>query len=153
MTARCLEIELKAFYNGSNNGDLFFSIRDAAKKLGVAHNTASKAFKELEEKGFIKARQKGAFQWKTRQATSWILTEYEYNGKVATKDFMRWRPEEKTRTQNLIPTVSEIDTAVQNLIPTLTLTASEIDTDEAINAPMTVANVDTQLVYHTRGEA
>lgn len=95
MNARCLEMELKALYDGTNNGKLFLSIREAAKRLGIADNTASKAFKELEEKGFIKSKQKGSFKWKTRHATSWILTEFEYNNQLATKDFMRWQPQEK----------------------------------------------------------
>ena len=86
MTARCLEMELKAIYNGSNNGELFLSVREAANRLGIAHNTASKAFKELEEKGFIIAKQKGHFKQKVRHASSWILTEFECNGQLATKD-------------------------------------------------------------------
>ena len=92
-TAKCLEMELKMLYNGINNGDLFLSVREAAKRLDVASNTASKAFKELEEKGFIKVKQKGHFGYKIRHATSWILTEFEYNGQTATKDFMRWKPD------------------------------------------------------------
>lgn len=92
MTARCLEMELKALHNGSNNGNFFLSVREAAKRLGIAPNTAARAFNELEEKGFIKPKQKGAFAWKVRHATSWILTEFEYNGQLATKDFMRWQP-------------------------------------------------------------
>jgi len=95
MTARCLEMELKALYNGANNGDLFLSVREAADRLGIADNTASKAFRELEAKGFITPKQKGSFSWKKRHATLWILTEFECNGKLATKDFMRWQPQEK----------------------------------------------------------
>ncbi len=95
MTARCLEMELKALYNGANNGDLFLSVREAADRLNIADNTASKAFKELEAKGFITPKQKGSFSWKKRHATSWILTEFEFNGKLATKDFMRWQVQEK----------------------------------------------------------
>lgn len=104
-------MELKELYNGSNNGDLFLSVREAAKRLGVSNNTASKAFKELEEKGFIIARQKGYFKQKTRHATSWILTEFKYNGQLPTKEFMRWSPESKTRTQDLILTVSKFEAA------------------------------------------
>ncbi len=151
MTARCLEMELKALHNGDNNGDLFLSVREAAKRLGVAHNTANKAFKELEEKGFIKPNEKGSFTYKLRHATSWVLTEFEYHGQLATKDFMRWRPEEKTRTQKLIPTVSKNDTASQNLRPITSLTVPKFDADEAQNALVTAAIIDTQLVYHTGG--
>lgn len=148
MTARCLEMELKALYNGSNNGELFLSVREAAKRLGIAHNTASKAFKELEDTGFIIPKHKGHFKQKIRHATSWILTEHEYNGQLATKDFMRWQPKNKNRPQNLIPTVLKTDTGAQNLIPTKPFTVSKIDTQNAPNAPITVADIDTQLVYH-----
>jgi DNA-binding transcriptional MocR family regulator len=109
-TARCLEMELKALYNSHNNGDLFLSVREAAYRLGVVPNTAMKAFRELEEKGFIYHNQKGGFDWKVKHATSWVLTEFEFRGKPATKDFMRWHLTVKTRTQNMIPTVSIIAT-------------------------------------------
>lgn len=70
MKVRCLEMELKALYNGINNGDLFLSVCEAAKRLGVANNTAEKAFKELEEHGFIRPKQHGSFDWKLRHATA-----------------------------------------------------------------------------------
>ena len=109
--ARCLEMELKALYNGFNNGRLYLSVREAALRVGVSVNTVRGAFKELEEKGFIKIAQKGSFHLKTRHATTWILTEFGCNDQLATKDFMRWRPEEiKTQPQPLIPTVSKNDT-------------------------------------------
>lgn len=117
MTARCLEMELKSLYNGINNGELYLSVREAARRLGIADNTANKAFKELEERGFIIAKHKGHFKQKVRHATSWILTEFEYNGQLATKDFMRWEQKNKNRPQNLIPTVLKTDTDAQNLIP------------------------------------
>jgi hypothetical protein len=131
MTARCLEMELKALYNGSNNGELFLSVREAANRLGIANNTASNAFNELEDAGFIIAKHKGHFKQKVRHASSWILTEFEYNGQLATKDFMKWQPKNKNRPQNLIPTVLKIDTDVQNLIPRKPFTVSKIDTDNA----------------------
>jgi hypothetical protein len=148
MTARCLEIELKSLYNGVNNGDLFLSIREAARRLNIADNTAKNAFCELQEKGFIIPKRKGSFSQKIRHATSWILTEYECNGQLATKNFMRWQPKEKSRTQNLIPSVSKINTAPQNLIPTTPHPVLKLNTIEASKAPMTVANIDTQLIYH-----
>ena len=111
MTARCLEMELKELYNGSNNGELYLSVREAAKRLGIANNTASNAFKELEEKGFIIPKQKGHFKLKTRHATSWILTEFECGGQAATKNFMRWKPESKTRMQNLTLAESKTEAA------------------------------------------
>jgi len=89
-TARALLVELYALYNGSNNGDLFLSVRDAARRLAVADNTAWRSLQELERHGFIRAAKRGAFHLKVRHATCWILTEFEHAGKLATKDFMRW---------------------------------------------------------------
>jgi hypothetical protein len=100
LAARCLMVELYDRFNGENNGNVFLSVRDAAACLGIGKNRAGEAFGELEAKGFIRARQRGSFQWKTRQATTWVLTEYEFAGQPATKSFMRWRPAEN---QNSVP--------------------------------------------------
>lgn len=90
--ARALLVELYALYNGSNNGDLFLSVRKAASRLNVGKTTVAPAFKELETRGFIRARQRGAFTWKERHATSWVLTEYTFAGHLPTKDFTLWQP-------------------------------------------------------------
>ena len=39
--ARCLYLELKALYNGTNNGELFLSVRMAASRLGCANKSAA----------------------------------------------------------------------------------------------------------------
>lgn len=132
MTARCLEMELKALFNGANNGEIFLSVREAAKRLGVSPNTAAKAFRELEEKCFIIAKQRGHFDWKQRHATSWILTEFEYNGKAATKDFMRWK-KEKIQTQKMTPSDAKFNTVTQKMLPRDALTDSIYDTVTTIN--------------------
>lgn len=95
--ARALYIVLKSIFSGINNGHIFLSVRRAGEKINRHKDTASKAFKELESHGFIKPRQKGAFDYKKRHATEWILTEHEYNGQKATKDYLHWQPEEKSR--------------------------------------------------------
>jgi len=93
LRARCLLTELKRLYRGDNNGELFLSIRRAGELLGgSAKDTTTKAFRELQERGFIRSRVKSGFTWKNGQATSWILTEFEFAGQPATKNFMRWRP-------------------------------------------------------------
>ncbi len=58
--------------------------------IHVANDTATKGFRELESKGFIKRHRCGSFNWKLRHATTWILTEHSYRDQTATKDFMRW---------------------------------------------------------------
>lgn len=103
--AKALLIELYALYNGVNNGELFLSIRSAARRLSVAGNTAAKAFRELEAHGFIRAARRGAFHLKIRHATSWVLTEFELAGKLATRDFMRWElPPENQKPASAVKT-------------------------------------------------
>ena len=91
LKARCLYTELLLFYNGSNNGSIYMSVRHAAKRLNVTKDTASKAFRELEEKGFIKVSERSSFDYKKGKATSWILTEHSVLGRTATKEFARWK--------------------------------------------------------------
>ncbi|MEP3332128.1 hypothetical protein [Sedimentitalea sp.] len=50
---RALYIELKRRYNGTNNGKIILSHRDAASALNVHRNTVGPWFRELEERGFI----------------------------------------------------------------------------------------------------
>lgn len=95
--SRCLLVELGRIYNGSNNGWIALSVRDAAERLGVATNTALKAFRQLEDRGFIRPHEKGVFTRKDRHATTWVLTEHPYAGQVPTKEFMRWRPAKKQK--------------------------------------------------------
>lgn len=91
---RALLVELYGLYNGTNNGDLFLSEREAAARLHAAPNTVSKWFEMLETRGFIKVSEKGVFSRKTRHATSWILTEFAVDNQLPNKDFARWRPAE-----------------------------------------------------------
>jgi hypothetical protein len=80
-------------YNGYNNGEISMSVREAARLLHVAKDTATKAFRELEAKGFIRRNICGSFNWKIRHATTWILTEHAFGDQLATKEFARWQPE------------------------------------------------------------
>ncbi len=98
VAARALLLELKALYTGNNNGNLFLSVREAARRLGVGKNQAAAAFGELQERGFLRPNVVGAFSLKFEarrgNATSWILTEFpigEAKG-AGSRDFMRWQP-------------------------------------------------------------
>ena len=90
---RALYVELAQRYNGSNNGEISMSVREAARLVNIAKDTATKCFRELEAKGFIRRNQCGSFNYKLRHATTWTLTEHDLDGQTATKDFMRWRQE------------------------------------------------------------
>ena len=89
--ARSLLIEVWLRHNGVNNGEITYSVREAAERLGCGKDTAAKWFQELEEKRFLKARQRGSFTYKARHATEWEITAEPYRNKPASKDFMRWK--------------------------------------------------------------
>ena len=104
--ARAIYVELTRRYNGSNNGRIAYSARQAAADLKISKDTAARAFRSLEDHGFIVCEQRGAFHWKVRHASEYRLTVYEsdvaktFADKLATKEFMRW-PE----IQNSVPVV------------------------------------------------
>lgn len=99
---RCLLLELYRLYNGWNNGELFLSVRLAARLLNVSKDTAHKAFRRLQAVGFIRPNRKGIFTH--RQATSWVLTEHPRGTHPGTKQFTRWRPPEKQQTVRITGT-------------------------------------------------
>ena len=93
--ARALYVQVAARYNGSNNGRVPYSLRDAATELRIGKATAMRAFAELVEHGFLAVVRKGQFDRKQSHATEWRLSEFmcDVTRAVAAKDFMRWRPE------------------------------------------------------------
>jgi hypothetical protein len=97
--ARALYVELAQRYNGSNNGRLPYSVREAMMALGISKGQAKYLFDMLLDRGFIIYTSKGAFSLKTeRDATEWRLTEYasDYPPAHATKEFMRWNGDFET---------------------------------------------------------
>jgi hypothetical protein len=103
LVARCTLVELYDLFNGENNGEIFLGAREAATRLSVGKNRALAGLHELEARGFIRARQRGSFSWKSGKATQWILTEFSFAGQAPTKDFMKWTDAEK---QNAVPVSS-----------------------------------------------
>src|SRR5688572_2824868 len=61
---RAILIEIKFRYNGTNNGRIPYSIREAAAALKIGKSTAGEAFDALQAKGFIAAVNKGTFHRK-----------------------------------------------------------------------------------------
>lgn len=101
-SARALLVEFKALFNGFNNGELFLSVRQAAKRLGCGKNLAAELIEQLRDRGFIRPNEVGAFNMKAAagggKATSWILTEHPFgNATVGTRDFMRWPAKDPAR--------------------------------------------------------
>lgn len=101
--SRLLYVEIRGRYNGSNNGDISYSYRQAEEDLCCSNKPIPIAFRELQERGFIKPVSKGAFSWKARfdgkgRATTWLLTElpqdYPQQSLIASYDFKARNPAE-----------------------------------------------------------
>lgn len=84
--------------DGTRNGALGFSYREAATASGISDRTAWRCLIELQEKGFIACTRKGAFNTKVLHSTLWRYTWAPWpKGKPAapTRDFENWRCLEK----------------------------------------------------------
>src|SRR2546423_4589042 len=98
--ACALYVKIAQRYNGSNNGHIPYSVREAARALHVSQGMAIYLFDVLQDRGFIVRTKLGIFSEKTttRAASEWRLTEYDNDAVAgyATKEFMRWvQPEAK----------------------------------------------------------
>lgn len=89
--------ELRARFNGSNNGRLHLSQQECARLLNMSKSTAGRAFNELEEKGFIVKIRQGYFTGGV--ATEWRVTDQKYNGSPATRDWEAWQNPQKPRAK------------------------------------------------------
>lgn len=97
--ARSLLIELISLSNGSNNGSIWLSIRDAAARMGVSDpKAASAAFEELISTGLIAMTKEAFFSIKsadTSKARCWRLTWIydNANKKPASNEWSNFEPE------------------------------------------------------------
>jgi len=82
-------LELHMRFNGGNNGQIFIGMDRIATRLGISKSTVSKAFKELEEKGFIAKVKDG--KWVRGQATEWRLTNKPFKNAPPTNDWRQWK--------------------------------------------------------------
>jgi hypothetical protein len=95
--ACALYVKMAQRYNGSNNGRIPFSVREAMQVVHVSKGMAKYLLDVLQDRGFIVCTKRGAFSLKTgREASQWRLTEYDNDviAEYATKEFMRWWPPE-----------------------------------------------------------
>ena len=102
---RALYVELKRSFNGSNNGAIYLSHRDAAMALNVHRNTVGPWFRELQRRGFIRmtiAPHLGPSG--IGEASVWALEELAtQDGKVAGTAFTRWSEKQNPRTEFVHP--------------------------------------------------
>lgn len=109
---RALYVEIKRRYNGSNNGRVILSHRDAAKAVNAHRNTVGRWFSELEDRGFIVMAQAPHLGPSgIGKSSHWTLAEYPTDDmKPATMAFMRWSEKQKPRTTTMTPCHNEGDT-------------------------------------------
>ncbi len=146
--AKATLIELHRLYRGDNNGDIFMSVRSMANRLNINKTTALKALHQLEDRGFIRAKQRGAFHLKAKHTTTWFLTEHEHAGQLPTKDFMKWRLSEKQNTvlrhhTNSLTTSDRGNENTPEKVPHGMTTSYR----QSKNAAATVRRRHTQIVY------
>ncbi|MDE4174913.1 hypothetical protein PXK01_12170 [Phaeobacter sp. PT47_59] len=116
---RALYIELKRRFNGSNNGAIILSYRDAAKALSAHRNTVGGWFDALEERGFIHATRGHCLGPSgIGEAAHWALDELPtQDGKPARKAFMRWHETENPRTKTVHRRHSKADGEDETTLP------------------------------------
>jgi hypothetical protein len=107
--ARAVLVEIARNYDGMNNGRIGLSVRRVSERCNIARGTASRAFTELQERGFIECTTKGAFSRKVQHASEWRLTWWscDVTGASPTKEFLKWGPEKQNA-------VSKYPVAVSN---------------------------------------
>ena len=82
--ARLIWIAVLERFNGSNNGSISLSVREAAEYAGCSPNTAGRMFNELIDAGLLICSQTSSFKSGKRLARLWELTHLPKEGKVAT---------------------------------------------------------------------
>jgi len=99
--ARCLILAVWERHNGTNNGCIPLSHREARLALGVGNDKTARAFRQAQEHGFLIEREKGSFNWKVGagegRATEWELTTEPCEGKPAKCNYRAWQ------IQNAVP--------------------------------------------------
>ena len=98
---RALYIAIKRRYNGTNNGRIILSHREAADALNVHRNTVGPYFADLIEHGFVRVAQ-GHYLGPegVGKAALLVITEApSADGKPATKDFLNWKPRTNSRSR------------------------------------------------------
>lgn len=95
--AKALLIDIWARHNGRNNGQLGYGHREAKHNLRIGSKKAAEAFGQLEDRGFIVARTKSSFNWKTGAgaglATQWELTAERCDGRPPSRRYRDWKKE------------------------------------------------------------
>lgn len=104
--AKCLVLCVWERHNGTNNGCISLSHREARLALGVGNTKTARAFQQAQQHGFLIERAKGSFSWKMGagqgRATEWEIATEPCDGKAPKGTYRAWQK------QNTAPDVGAI---------------------------------------------
>jgi hypothetical protein len=88
--ARAVLMEVVIRRKRVGNGNIGYSVRDAANRCNIGRDTANQAFNELMAKGFLVCVTPGGFQNSKKIASAWRLTMFkcDVTGEPPTNDFL-----------------------------------------------------------------
>ena len=84
-------------YNGSNNGYIPFSCREAAIECNIGKMTAQRAFKQLEKVGLIECTVPSSFNSRKKLAREWALTHLPIGKRIASGKWKHFKLEPSTK--------------------------------------------------------
>jgi len=74
-----------------NEKAVSYGIKEASKKIPCDRRTAIKAFKELQERGFITCTEESIFSSRTQsKSRSWCLNWLPFNSEKPTSEWKKW---------------------------------------------------------------
>ncbi len=143
-------LALVARDNGTRNGNIGFSCREASAVTGIGPRTCWRCFLELQEKGFIACTQKGGFSRKVMHATLWRYTWVAWPGgrpAAPTRDFEKWRCPEIRGCRICNRPVAESDESSGNALLPVAETTTGQSEKPVVSANPHSAETTTLIVY------
>lgn len=91
---RCVYMAIQYRYNGSNNGRIVMSVRQAVIEAGVNKDTVTASIKRLLDRGLVEIASESNFE--TRVAREYRLTHErcDRTNALPSKAFLKWKPAE-----------------------------------------------------------
>lgn len=156
--ARALLVELAMLYNGSNNGSLYLSVRDAAARLGLGSlKSAQDALDELQALGFIEMVQDAHFKVKAAEhsrARTWRLTWLAGPGKrMPELELYERQPRPQTKSRQRMERGLRALKAFRKGKAKGHFPVSDSDTLTADNAPPFIKPVSKSMTASTQNRA